>query len=1481
MAARTTRTGRIFSPYEIVHSDVDISVLVAEAIANAEDHAEGDDPIQGLEGDSLSSDESEDVVVDQGPRNPETTKEGKRRRRCLRRLQDAPKDPFGEGAHPNIGKHAASIPAFKMDVQLESLPSPREHEHIWTVEELLADGFSYVTWDGIAPFALLDCEGRVVGGFPGRPNDPSWDSVVEDANKAMKKAAAASKFKPHQVKHRRGNYSADDKGISYGGGQQGPGDDASRWLWKQHVGHVRPQGPQEHEDQDGSIYKHDPSLRINFTNSIFPGAAFNFGPVTLVVEFPPGSSILLMSAVVLHANTPIQDGETRMSFTQYCAGGLLRWVDSGFRTQGELAEQSPQAKMDFDAMTFSMGSMEAVDLPQRPKEFPPLYTVPNHVKAPKFGTHGGKIYLVLMDLSPKALQATYDFIKGASIPEGTEEGIRRSGFAPIGPGDCLLARDINGSLQEADDKIICWVTPRPPGAVVAHSWAKTDGGPLTPTRSYVTARLGSTAMNLGAPDVAALLRERAEAVNFPRIGSRDNCYFSTMQLTSARQGCRRRPCIDLHGNEDPGIFVLLTFGVYIQLDGLVSCCFSGRYTHGGFPPTARPGTAPDPRSYRVVIVSYPQEAAFDTVGKYTWRTSQIMPRLNSPVRPVTPNLMDAALVSLQPPSPQTGLPYNSDALMNFVGRALVQLSHRVLQEIAPDLKVAFDATQLTPPAGVQHWEAAFKRSIEFYPELMETGLREKHGLPVLTNTTATRAMGSAKEKGKARPVAQPKPVKKGGGRKRGRGDDDITAVSNKGRVNAVHAVRFSNPPWSWIQRFFRGCVRLSAHCDKDRNEDNNEGPYVHDEDGEDEIDNDKDDDDVLMQDESHRDSNFTPSGPRKLANVQRRGRGPALLSPHQYAKVWARPPDSNGGTNDDGEEVERESSVGDGETALEGGHTRVDAGAPHAKFLSKLALPYLQRFLALVQRDVQNLGDNGPCSLLPNNMRPAQFIKSFISLDQRNNFHDLQIQMVRGEYMLAVTAAWTWLDVDIPSLAFGLLNGQVAETIHNKWLSRLLADIRAQLSAPRTSRTPLKSSSYLNLATTQTYTVSSKESVPHNACEDVWNTAVVRLLCSALAAFLKFPNTQSRMQAAFIRHMLSALAMQTFSSFLASLNLAKQPLADRKSSEHATLVEVSNNLETLRDLWRQFGGYGGVPTLPGHPIGSDAYTEAFNSAAAALAAFLKELYPLLSSSLPTPLSTMQQSVHVNRDFLLPFRQHAPEVANAFSPHGCLFVDNVDKPGAIASLWCLRGIFYRTRFSSEHPQSLFFPDYAAWQAKYTELCADPQVTFFNQGKDRYFCNARAYGQATTRSTEHAEAYFSHEDTWLAEFEGMAPEWRMPFRNAYLFTQRKDGKGHKLLPQLGSLTGMLITADLVYAGKVAMPSATEMGEMVYLLSKGAGKCLQHFRLLSKTSSKSDTILVFETLYNSVYNSLTAQERSDMTYDPIMFEHTLCKYQRCHEV
>jgi len=120
-----------------------------------------------------------------------------------------------------------------------------------------------------------------------------------------------------------------------------------------------------------SLFSHDNTLFRPFPRSIFPATTYNLGPQTtctrhfdfanlaygwcgiaalgrfdptkgghlvlwelgLVVEFPPGSIVLIPSAVVSHSNTPIMPHEARYSVTQYAAGGIFRWVDCNFRTK--------------------------------------------------------------------------------------------------------------------------------------------------------------------------------------------------------------------------------------------------------------------------------------------------------------------------------------------------------------------------------------------------------------------------------------------------------------------------------------------------------------------------------------------------------------------------------------------------------------------------------------------------------------------------------------------------------------------------------------------------------------------------------------------------------------------------------------------------------------------------------------------------------------------------------------------------------------------------------------------------------------------------------------------------------------------------------------------------------------------------------------------------------------------------------------------
>lgn len=135
-----------------------------------------------------------------------------------------------------------------------------------------------------------------------------------------------------------------------------------------------------------ALKKDDPGFEWNFMGSIFPAATINFGPSTVcfdhldysnyvpgwcpitalgpydpqkgghlilfdigrVIEFPPGSLILIPSALMRHGNTPIQEGEMRMGFTQYVHGAIVRYVEGGCQRMNKM-DRATKARMAAEA----------------------------------------------------------------------------------------------------------------------------------------------------------------------------------------------------------------------------------------------------------------------------------------------------------------------------------------------------------------------------------------------------------------------------------------------------------------------------------------------------------------------------------------------------------------------------------------------------------------------------------------------------------------------------------------------------------------------------------------------------------------------------------------------------------------------------------------------------------------------------------------------------------------------------------------------------------------------------------------------------------------------------------------------------------------------------------------------------------------------------------------------------------------------------
>ncbi|VDC05140.1 unnamed protein product, partial [Peniophora sp. CBMAI 1063] len=72
------------------------------------------------------------------------------------------------------------------------------------------------------------------------------------------------------------------------------------------------------------------------------GGHFILFDFRLYFKFPSGCTVALSSAGLRHGNTQLAPGDKQYSFTQYCSGGLIRYIAYGFRLVGPI----PNAERD-------------------------------------------------------------------------------------------------------------------------------------------------------------------------------------------------------------------------------------------------------------------------------------------------------------------------------------------------------------------------------------------------------------------------------------------------------------------------------------------------------------------------------------------------------------------------------------------------------------------------------------------------------------------------------------------------------------------------------------------------------------------------------------------------------------------------------------------------------------------------------------------------------------------------------------------------------------------------------------------------------------------------------------------------------------------------------------------------------------------------------------------------------------------------------
>ncbi|KAJ3838138.1 hypothetical protein F5878DRAFT_538082 [Lentinula raphanica] len=239
------------------------------------------------------------------------------------------------------------------------------------------------------PTLIADTNGRVFASrIPPPAGDPTYHRSAEEAAQILEEYRPLffNENKP-LPQHRRGDFPVKAMGISYGGGQEEAKElyQSSKdqellnrirdmACFQRLAGHASsafltwaPRLFSFYQTYMKKLQEMIPSLSFNFWNSVFACCTLNLGPTTttvehvdhmnyvygwcaitalgnfdfrlgghlvlwdlkLVVEVPPGWTMMIPSAFLRHSNTSLQPGETRFSLTQYTAAGLFRILDDG------------------------------------------------------------------------------------------------------------------------------------------------------------------------------------------------------------------------------------------------------------------------------------------------------------------------------------------------------------------------------------------------------------------------------------------------------------------------------------------------------------------------------------------------------------------------------------------------------------------------------------------------------------------------------------------------------------------------------------------------------------------------------------------------------------------------------------------------------------------------------------------------------------------------------------------------------------------------------------------------------------------------------------------------------------------------------------------------------------------------------------------------------------------------------------------------
>ena len=275
--------------------------------------------------------------------------------------------------------------------------------------------------------------------------------------------------------------------------------------------------------------------------------------------------------------------------------------------------------------------------------------------------------------------------------------------------------------------------------------------------------------------------------------------------------------------------------------------------------------------------------------------------------------------------------------------------------------------------------------------------------------------------------------------------------------------------------------------------------------------------------------------------------------------------------------------------------------------------------------------------------------------------------------------------------------------------------------------------------------------------------------------------------------------------------------------------------------------------------------------------FLRRLLPILSPSFVAPPNNdILIRVSSKLDYYLPFRQHAPSLSNA-RQHIYADIDRLKGNDGVGffNILAFRGVFFGSPFSQSN-RFRWFDSLADWE--HFRATGDEEEDGYNN--EEYYVKKNCYGQTqTTRELSLLSSYWENRLRWNDMFNQQEkPSVTRVFRWLTSAKINKETrKSTTLFPNIGQLTALLICGDLIEAGVLDMPSASDWAESIDKMGKGSKEGMVACGLVGPDCDRDGFCKAFVSLDNALQAELTKEEKDRMGYNIVMLEHALCKIKR----